>query len=205
MNYPEYVIIDNEEYKINTDFRVVLECNKVATEETIGDFERSLAIIYLLFGDKGIEHQEHYDKLLNYALKFIACGNEEEINNDKKNNAFNKNDLDYNKCEGLIRSSFKFDYKYDPYNKEYLHWYEFYNDLSNLSTSEFGTCCALNRILSILNQDASKIKDDKERKNLANLQNDLRKKYCIEYKKKQTKEQEELKKKIYEAFGLRKE
>ena len=33
MNYPEYVVIDNIEYKINTDFRVAIECNKIAEDK----------------------------------------------------------------------------------------------------------------------------------------------------------------------------
>lgn len=201
---PNCVIIDNEEYKINTDFRIALECNRIAEDDTIGDYERALAIIYTLFGDKGLEHEEHYDKLLNYAIKFLSCGKAtDEIK--KKKHSDGKNELDFSKCTGLIRSSFKFDYQYDPYALEYLHWYEFYNDLSNLSTSEFGTCCALNRILSILNQDASKIKNDKDRNALVELQNELRKKYCIKHKEKLTKKQEEMASKIYQAFGLRRE
>lgn len=49
MSNPEYVKVDGELYKINTDFRVALECNKIAEDENIGDYERSLAIIYKLF------------------------------------------------------------------------------------------------------------------------------------------------------------
>lgn len=200
---PTLVIIDDIEYPINTDFRVALECNKIAEDKTIGDFERALAVIYKLFGDKGLEHQEHYEKLLEYARKYLLCGKSiEEFEKQKKED---KNDLDFDKCVGLIKSSFKFDYQYDPYTKEYLHWYEFNNDLMNLSTSEFGTCCALNRTVSILNQDPKEIKDNESRKKLIDLQNELRKKYCVEHKKERTKEQQDMVNKIYEAFGLRKE
>lgn len=199
---PEYVIIDNEKYKINTDFRYAMECDRIAQDENIGDFERVLAIIYTLFGDKGLENQEHYEKLLEYAQKFLSCGQEVESN---KKPTPNKNDLDFTKCSGLITSSFKFDYQYDPYKEKNLHWYEFYNDLSNLSTSEFGTCCALNRVLSVLNQDASKIKDSNDRKALIELQNTYRAKYCVKHKEKHTKEQEEMANKVYKLFGLRKE
>lgn len=199
---PKYVIIDDIEYEINTDFRVALECNKIAQDNSIGDVERALAIIYKLFGDKGLEHWNHHQKLLEYAQKYFSCGKSiEEIKKQKKDEKF---ELDFDKCMGLIQSSFKFDYQYDPYAKDYVHWYEFNNDLMNLSTSEFGTCCALNRIVSILNQDPKDIKDDKSRKSLIDSQNELKKLYCIN-KKEITKEQQELVNKIYEAFGLRKE
>ena len=51
MNNPEYVKVDNKVYKINTDFRVAIECNRIAEDENIGEIERPLAIIYKLFGD----------------------------------------------------------------------------------------------------------------------------------------------------------
>ena len=202
MNYPEYVIIDGEEYKINTDFRIALKCDEIARDEEIGDYERPLAIIYLLFGDKGLDNKRHYGKLFEYAQKYLACGNEEFLKKRKRNE---KNDLDLVKCEGLIKSSFKFDYQYDPYKNKYLHWYEFYNDLMNLSTSEFGTCCILNRVVDILNQDLSQIKDSKERNSLKETQDEYRKKYCIKTKKKITKEQQSMMDKICEVFNLRKE
>ena len=52
MSNPQYVKVDNELYKINTDFRVALECNQIALDKKINDYERALAIIYKLFGEK---------------------------------------------------------------------------------------------------------------------------------------------------------
>ena len=52
MNNPEYVKVDNRLYKIKTDFRVAIECNYISQDEKIGDYERSLAIIYKLFGEE---------------------------------------------------------------------------------------------------------------------------------------------------------
>ena len=54
MNNPQYVKVDNKLYKINTDFRIALECNKIAEDTTIGDLERALAVIYKLFGEERI-------------------------------------------------------------------------------------------------------------------------------------------------------
>ena len=54
-NYPEYAEINDKKYKINTDFRVAIECQNIATDESISDYERALAIIYKLFGDVGID------------------------------------------------------------------------------------------------------------------------------------------------------
>lgn len=134
-------------------------------------------------------------------------GNNKKDKNDQSRKNKNDFEMDILKCEGIIRSSFKFDYGYDPYELEYLHWYDFYNDLQNLSTSEFGNCCMYNRITGILNQDASKIKDSKDRNNLYNAQKELRKKYCIsnEKEKELSKEEKENVADLYKQLGLWKE
>lgn len=198
MNNPEYVKVDGELYKINTDFRVALECDKIARDENIGDFERGIAIVYKLFGERGVAC-ENQQRLIELAIKYLSLGKDEK---GLKIDSEGKFELDFDKIQGLIRSSFKFDYKYDPYELEYLHLYDFYNDLENLSTTEFGVCCPLNRIISILNQDASKIKDTKQRTKLIELQNYLKEKYCYVKEKKITKEQEESAIEFYKSMGI---
>lgn len=199
MNKPEYVKVDDKLYKINTDFRVAIECNKIAMDKKIGDYERALAIIYKLFGEDGLNCTK-MNKLIELGLKYISILNDFE--NGLKDDFKGHFELDMSKCKGLISSSFKFDYGYDPYELPYLHWYDFYNDLSNLSTSEFGNCCILNRIISILNQEPKKIKDNKERQKLIETQKMLKAKYCVSNEKEMTKEQEESAEKFYELLGL---
>ena len=198
MNKPQYVKVDDIEYKINTDFRVALECNKIALDETIGDLERPLAIIYKLFGEHGLDCEDK-QKLVELAMRYISLGREQ---NSLKTHPSDKFEIDFEKCKGLISSSFKFDYKYDPYELEYLHWYDFYNDLENLSTSEMGNCCILNRVITILNQDASKIKNSKDRQSLVEAQNMLKEKYCRIEKKQMTSKQEESAKAFYKQLGI---
>ena len=198
MNNPQYVKVDDKLYKINTDFRIALECNNIAEDKTIGDYERALAIIYKLFGEDGLDC-ENQNKLLELAMKYLLLGRDK---NELKNENKEKYELDFNKCIGLIKASFKFDYKYDPYELEYLHWYDFYNDLESLSTSEFGNCCILNRVTSILNQEPKEIKDNKQRQKLIEAQKLLRQKYCKQEEVKMTKEQEESAKAFYKSLGI---
>lgn len=198
MNKPEYVKIDNVLYPINTDFRVVIECNRIAQDKTIGDTERAMAIIYKLFGADGLDCTK-LDKMLELGMKYMRLNNNKKISSNLKG----KNEIDISKCEGLIRSSFKFDYGYDPYELEYLHWYDFYNDLENLSTSEFGTCCPLNRIINVLNQNPNDIKDVKEKQKLIECQELLKEKYCVYKEPTLTEEQEESSKAFYESLGIK--
>ena len=196
MSNPEYVRIDDKKYKINTDFRVAIECNRIARDKTIEDYERALAVIYKLFGEDGLNCKEQ-GKLLELGLRYLKLNRETLEDNSKQ-----EFELDFDKCKGLIKSSFKYDYQYDPYELEYLHWYDFYNDLENLSTSEFGTCCSLNRVISILNQDVSEIKDNKSRQAVIDAKKLLKQKYCIDEQPKITKEQENNAIEFYKALGI---
>lgn len=162
MDYPEYVKVYDKKYKINTDFRIAIECDSIARDNTIGDYERGLAVICVLFEEKAIDDAvkdvKIHAKLLELAKKYLAC--EKEDNNKNQDNEPNMN---FEQDKGYIQSSFKYDYKYDPYELEYLHWYPFWNDLNNLSNSEFGNCCILNRIRNFRDLDLNQIKDPKER------------------------------------------
>lgn len=167
--YPEYAEVNGKRYKINTDFRVAIKCDEIARDNSIGDLERALAIVYTLFGVEAIKDIENIEKLLKIAVKYLRCGAEvddKEIKNERKE----KRDIDFIQDQNYIASSFKYDYGYNPYDKDYLHWYEFYNDLNNLSYSEFGSCCILSRIRAIRNTDVSKIKDADERKRMIEAQ-----------------------------------
>lgn len=195
MNNPEYVKVGDEKYKINTDFRVAIECNGIARDKKIKDVERALAIIYKLFGEAGL-NCKNQGKLLELGLRYLKL--------DRSGDVESKQDfeLDFEKCKGLIKSSFKYDYKYNPYELEYLHWYDFYNDLENLSTSEFGNCCSLNRVIAILNQDTKEIKDGKQKKAIIDAQKLLKQKYCLDQQKELTKEQEQNLVEFYKSLGI---
>lgn len=196
MNKPEYVKINDKLFKINTDFRVAIRCNEVAKDKQISDYERALAIIYLLFGDEGLDETTLHDKLIEKAIRYISLGQEQNGSND----SLKTNRLDISKCTGLIKSSFKYDYGYDPFELEYLHWYDFYNDLENLSSNEFGTCCILNRVNNLLNMDLSTIKDNKQRNKMKEAQNQIIEQYCYKSNKKMTKEQENSANEFYSAL-----
>ena len=153
--YPEYVKVEVIKYKINTDFRVAIECQDIATNETIGDYERALAIIYKLFGDEGINVPEHYERLLELATKYLSCGKEVDNKSNEEPDMDFVQDIDY------IEASFMSDYGIDLANAE-MHWWKFYNLINGLSNSEMGNCCVLNRVRNLRTYDTKDIKDPKE-------------------------------------------
>lgn len=157
MNYPTKVKIEDKEYPINTDFRIAIECDNIAKNQDIGTYERALAIIYKLFGDKGLDDKQNHEKLLELGQKYLLCG-KEITDGDKKQ----EEDMDYIQDMDYIEASFMSDYRIDLSQTE-MHWWKFYNLISGLSNSEMGNCCVLNRIRNLRTYDTSQIKDIKER------------------------------------------
>lgn len=150
-NYPYFAKVGTNKYKINTDFRVALRCNKIA-ESNIQDEERALAIIYLLFGEKGLNASNDWEDLMKIGLKYLRC-NKEQTNNDD-----NEVDMDFEQDWEYIRTSFFYDYGKKIGPKTYMHWWEFYNLLCGLSDK-----CVLSRVRFVRTFDISNIKDEKEK------------------------------------------
>lgn len=193
MNYPEYVKVNDKKYKINTDFRVAIECQEIATDESISDFERALAIVFKLFGDEGINTPEHYEKLLEMAKKYLSC-DKEVIDNDEEPDMDFIQDMDY------IETSFMSDYNIDLPNVE-MHWWKFYNLMNGLSNSEMGNCCVLNRVRNLRNFDTKDIKDQKEKERIEKA----KKQVALKKNKKEnkiTKEQEKSMEELNKLLGL---
>lgn len=152
-NYPLYAQIGNKKYKINTDYKVTLRCDEIA-RSGVSDTERGMAIIYLLFGDKGLKDSQNWEELLKIALKYLRCGKE----TDENNNQDKEVSMDFKQDWEYIKTSFFYDYKIKLTKNKYMHWWEFYNLLCGLSEK-----CILNRVRFIRDFDISQIKDGKEK------------------------------------------
>ena len=196
MNNPEFAKIGDKKYKINTDFRIAIECNEIAQDDTIKDTERALAIIYKLYGDEGLDNPQDYEKLLEIAIKFLTLG--KNTSNDNSSN--DEIDMDFVEDMDYIEASFMSDYKIDL-SETKMHWYKFYNLLEGLSNSDIGNCCVLNRIRNLRNFDVSKIKDSKEREKMARAKEmvSLNKKHEVHH----TKEQEESMEQLNKIIGFK--
>ena len=187
--YPTYVIVDNERYDINTDFRVAIECNEIAQDETIRDYERALAIIYKLFGDKGLD-SNNCEELLEKGLKFLSCGREVERSDEEP-------DMDLSEDMCYIEASFMSDYGiWLPDIK--MHWWKFITLLNGLSNSEMGNCCILNKIRNIRTFDLSTIKDSKERSKMQKAKEEV----ALHKHKKMTEAQKKSSEEFYKNFTL---
>ena len=166
--YPDTARINGVDYKMNTDFKVALECFKIIQDDTIEDEERTLAIIYKLFGfipDKDI------DLFLDRSIKFLQCGETLEKQLSKEV------DLDFFQDEKYITASFMSDYKIDL-SKQDIHWWQYINLIQGLTENSI-----LSRVRYIRNYDLSEIKDNKERQKMIEAKN------SVALKEKKTKKQ----------------
>ena len=187
MDYPTHVMINNERYDIDTDFRTAIECQRIATDENIGDYERALAVIYKLFGKKGLYARQDHKMLLEKAKKYLSCGKEIEETDEEP-------DMDYIEDFDYIEASFMSDFHIDL-AEEKMHWWKFSKLMNGLSNSEFGNCCVLNRIRNIRNMDTSDIKDKKTLQTIM----EQKKRFALN-KKKPSEEQKESARAFYEML-----
>ena len=135
---------------------MAIECNRIATDDTIGDYERVLGIICTLFGADAVDNPNHYEKLLEIAKRYLSCDKDVPTSNE------DDVDMDYIEDYDYIEASFMSDYHIDLSNTT-MHWWKFNKLMNGLSNSELGNCCILNRIRNLRNYDTSTIKDAKEK------------------------------------------
>lgn len=125
---PEFVKVGDKKYKINTDFRIAIECDEIARNDQIGDYEKALAVIYKLFGEDGLDDKVNHEKLLELGLKYLMCGKEHDDTDIEEPS------MDYIQDSGYIKASFFSDYKLmDIWSIDYMHWWDFMDYLNGLT------------------------------------------------------------------------
>lgn len=148
--YPTKMEANNRIYTINTDYKIGLACFKALYDEEITDLQRFYAIETLLLGENVDERDEMI--LKDKIIRYLKCGNEEEISNDEI-------DFDYLQDEKTVRTSIRQCYHIDLEKTPNLHWYEYNELISGLTTESL-----LNKIRDLRSYDISKINDEDERR-----------------------------------------
>ena len=153
--YPEYAIINGKKVKINTDFKVALRCFEVLNDDTIGEHERALAIVYLLFSV--IPPYDELNEYTRQSIKFLQCGEEPKENAQEE---YSKRDIDMVLDMQYIRPSFMAYYHIDL-NKTDLHFWQFCELISGLTENSL-----LNRVRSIRTANINEYKGEAKDKML---------------------------------------
>lgn len=171
--YPEYIELKNgKKYKLNTDFRLALKCDEIFRDESVCDYEKTLAIIYILLGDDGLDDFDNHAEIVNLLTKYLQCGKESQETNKEPSMSF-KQDV------GYIKASFMSDYRIDL-DKVDMHWWQFYDLLQGLTDNSI-----LNRVRTIREESLS----GKKGKELSRWQ-EMKKQ--VELKREKTQKEKEL-------------
>lgn len=151
---PEYVAIDDIEYKINTDFRISIMFEMMIQDNTLTSKEKPLIALDLYYPDT----PHDLNKALNKLMWFYSCG--------KSSKPTNKTDKKEKKEEGsapkqiysfehdaeLIFAAFLGQYGVNLQRVDHLHWWEFKALFEGLNTS--------NRIIEVMDIRRTKITKD---------------------------------------------
>ncbi|MCI8670954.1 MAG: hypothetical protein HFI36_02815 [Bacilli bacterium] len=172
--YPEYIEVASKKYKINTDFRLALKCDGIFRDETIGDYEKMLAIIYILLGDSALKDTNNHEKIFKLLIKYLRRGkNFDDSDNEEEPS------MDFKQDQGYIKASFMSDYNIDL-DKTNLSWWGFYDLLEGLTDNS-----VLNRVRAIREEPLND-KKGKERARWEKL------KKQVELKREKTAKEKEL-------------
>lgn len=181
MIYPKYIEVDGARFALDTDYRTAIKCFEIIEDETIDDYERALAVIYLLIGD--IPQNVNYQKLMDLIKKYLSC-------NQEKTTGIQKKDMDLIQDERYIVASFMSDYQIDLSDNKPIHWWHFCNLLNGL-TGE----CVINKVREIRTCDLN-IYKGKARERMAKAKKELA------LKEKTTRAEEDAMKKFDDLFTV---
>ena len=148
MRYPEYAEVAGTRYKINTDFRVALQCFEVIEDPSICDEERALAVIFLLFGEVPTDN---LDDFLRIAGDYLRCGEKAETQEASKK------DMDFTADEKYIAASFMSDYQIDLSRAD-MHFWQYIQLIQGFTENS-----VMSRVREIRNYDLEELKDPKSR------------------------------------------
>lgn len=126
--YPEWVQVGDKRYKINTSFWIALRCDEIFRDTSICDYEKTLAIIYLLLGEEAMKDFEHQEQIVKLLTKYLRCGKDE----DELEESNEEPSMDFKQDEGRIKTSFMSDYKIDLDMVD-MHWWKFHDMLEGLT------------------------------------------------------------------------
>lgn len=185
--YPTKIEANGHYYKLNTDYRIALACLKAINDKSISDLERFYAIEGLLIDEDNIIMQD--EKIIKDKIAiYLRCG-------AKENTPSEEIDMDYFKDEIRIKTSIRQCYHINLNEIEYLHWWE-YNELISGLTSD----SLLNKTRELRNYDLNQIKDPKEKERMKKA-----KEYVSldSYDEESSEEHEAMVEEFYKDIGLK--
>lgn len=126
---PTTLDIDGKEYKIRTDYRIVLTIFEAFNDIELKDNEKIYVMLELLYEEK----PDNLEEAIKQANWFLDGGKQyEEFNKTKKV-------MDWEQDESIIFSAVNKVAGYETRSKEYIHWWTFLGYFSEIGEGLFST------------------------------------------------------------------
>lgn len=136
MIYPEYVRINGEKVKIKTDTRTALRALEVVNDNRIGDYERTMAVLFIMYGSIP-KDETLWEPMLEQATRFL------QRNEPEEGQRAEELDMDILFDEKYIMASLMSDYGIDL-SKENMHFWRYCDLIAGLTEN-----CILSRVRQI--------------------------------------------------------
>lgn len=166
VEYPDSLVIDDQEYLIETDFRRWIGLNEAMQDTSLTDEEKGYLILSL-FSD---EVPDGFDAAIMAVASFLQ-GNIYEWKGKVSSTTVKKKSryvFSFTYDQDYIIGAFLECYQIDLINIDYMHWWHF-NALLNALNGN----CELKQRISIRSTKLSDIADKKERNRIRKLQHQI--------------------------------
>lgn len=129
---PEYLEIGGKPYKINADFRVVLNIYSAFNDPELTDAEKCFICMKKLFADFESIPEEDLQMAVNRAYWFVGGGNTAEKNDVRKEKI-----IDWEQDEHLYFSAVNKVAGFETRAVKFLHWWTFLGYFNEISEGLF--------------------------------------------------------------------
>lgn len=162
---PDTVTINNKEYRIRTDFRVILEIMQALSDPDLGDSEKAECVITMFY----IDQPDDFVEAIKQCYGFIDMGREDSKKKRPKIMDWEQ-DFDYiiapvNRVLGKEARMIPYDY---TTNEGGLHWWTFMS-----AYMEIGGDCLYSQIIQMRDKVARHKKLEKHEREWLNRNRDL--------------------------------
>lgn len=123
---PKSITIDGADYKINTNFRDVLQTVQALNDKDLTDSEKIEILIHNIYD----EIPSDIEKAIKEAISFLRCGKEIDDNKEAENLCDFDKDADYI-YQAMLKKGIDLDTHDD------LHWWTFMSHFAEIGESTF--------------------------------------------------------------------
>lgn len=163
--YKDYVIVSGLKYRIETDFRKMIQLNDIIKDHSISNVEK-VSFIVGMFIDMPPE-AVIFDAVEEF-VKFVSMSSDNDEKSVKTSNKHTKRTYSFKHDYACITSAFLEVYRIDLDTIDYLHWHKFINLFLGLPETT-----QIKKIMSYRGINLSEIKDKDKRAQIARIQRQL--------------------------------